>query len=59
MEYYQEKLFFKISKEEFESMRVCLSAREMTFHSGDTIVSFGSGKKHVGILASGLASTVP
>lgn len=58
MEYYQEKLFFKISKEEFASMRVCLSAREMTFHSGDTIASFGSGKKHVGILASGLASTV-
>ena len=58
MEYYQEKLFDQISREEFEHMRVCLSAREMAFRSGDTISRFGGGKKHVGIIASGSASTV-
>lgn len=58
MEYYQEKLFDHISREEFESMRICLSAREMSFKSGDTVLTFGEGKKYVGILASGSACTV-
>ncbi len=58
MEYYQEKLFFNISREEFDHMRICLSAREMSFRSGETLLTFGEGKKYVGILASGSASTV-
>lgn len=58
MEFYQKKLFHNISYEEYESMRVCLSAREVSFSAGETICSFGDVVKHVGILASGSASTI-
>lgn len=58
MEYYQEHLFHNITREEYESMRTCLTAREMSFSSGETICEFGEAKKQVGILASGFASTI-
>lgn len=58
MEYFQNQLFYNVSYKDYESMRICLAAREMSFSSGETICRFGDDKKHVGILATGLASTV-
>lgn len=58
MDFYQKKLFHKISYDEYESMRICLSARIMSFTAGETISSYGSEQKQVGILSSGSASTI-
>lgn len=58
MEYFQKHLFHNITYQEYESMRVCLAAKELSFTSGDTISRFGEDKKYVGVLASGSASTV-
>lgn len=58
MEYFQKHLFYNITYQEYESMRICLAAREMSFTSGETISQFGDSKKFVGVLASGSASTV-
>lgn len=58
MNFYQQHLFHRISFEEYESMRICLSARETSFSAGDTICCFGGEEKRVGILAHGSASTV-
>lgn len=59
MDFYQKKLFHKISYKEYETIRICLSAREISFSAGEVICSFGKEEeKHVGILASGSASTI-
>lgn len=58
MEYYQKKLFYNISYEEYKSMLCCLSARERRFMSGETVCTFGDKFNSVGILASGNASVI-
>lgn len=58
MEYFQKKLFYNISYEEYQSMLICLSARERRFQAGETIASFGDSLKSVGILSSGMACVV-
>lgn len=58
MNYHQSLLFFHISCEDYESMKTCLSAREMSFRSGETICNFGDQDQVVGLLASGSVSIV-
>lgn len=58
MDFYQNKLFSEISFQEYELIRTCLKAREVSFRPGDTICSFGEPEKYVGILVSGSASTI-
>lgn len=58
MNYYQNKIFHNISYDEYTAMRNCLSARELSFHAGDTICQFGEAQKQVGILSNGSASTI-
>lgn len=58
MNFHQNQLFFQISYEDYESMKECLSARELTFHSGDTVCHFGSKNQLVGLLASGSVSVI-
>lgn len=58
MEYFEKHLFYNITYQDYENMRVCLAARESEFTSGDTISRFGGERKYVGILACGSASTI-
>lgn len=58
MNYYQNKIFHNITFEEYESMRLCLSAREVSFHAGETICQFGETDRLVGIISHGSASTI-
>lgn len=58
MNFHQSPLFFKISYEDYESMKECLSGREHSFHSNEIVCQFGTDNPQVGLLASGSVSIV-
>ena len=57
-EYFQKKLFYNISLEEYHKLLTCLKARERHFLNGETICSFDGDFHSIGILGKGSAMVV-
>lgn len=57
-EYFQKKLFYNISLDEYKQLMSCLSAREKHFLSGETICTYDGYSRSIGILGRGKALVV-